>query len=1331
MEQAQAVQSFGDIRIEGQSNTFIINQVVQISVSEIQLRPLIATSPYLGLRRFEERNKDLFFGRDRWVAELLQLCAEQSLILVAGASGSGKSSVVRAGLLPQLASRLPQGRFRSLVMTPDRDPFASLRAALRSAGIAQEKIAGLRSGTAESLGTELGALRPRDELWLLVIDQFEELFTLCESAELQREFLGGLTRLAATSQPDLKVVLCMRADFLDRLSPFPEFALYAERGLRLITDLKASELRAAIEQPAARHGVIFEAGLVDQIIADVQGHPGTLPLLQYTLDLLWREDRPEDDRTLNTATYHRLGGVEGALGQRADLLYRYEDVEKQVPRPHKKQEALRRVFLRLADLAGQRSDARVVSRRAPIASFASADERSLIDELVEESLLVSSQGAVIAIAHEALLHAWPLLKSWIDEAREVLYIRNRLSADAARWQTVKSQNPALADEELWSGTRLSSARELRDSGDFQAVLGGLTAEESAFLDVSLSLLARREAAEAARREELRRKDEEKREQRVRFLRLGAWIFGSLFLGTSGLAIYANRQRVQARLEKDQEQLAKEKAERERARAEQNELASYVEEGRQLLVEREQPTDALLWLSRAYSGGSQSPVLRYLLADALRSLNTRRLVFLGHRDAVVQVDISRDGTRIVTASADHTARIWNAQSGALIVELKGHAAALSTALFSPNGQLVLTASHDGSARIWDAQSGRATVTLSGHTDKILAADWSADGSRVVTAGDDGTGRVWDVLGGKQLCEYRGHGAAIYSAAFSPDGTRVLTASGDETAQIWLVKSGKLVAKLLGHAAPLWSGAWSPDGRRVVTASGDSTGRIYETTKGRLIAELKGHQSAVTSAWFSPDGGRILTASWDQTARLWDAGSGAALRVLGGQGGTVTSARFSSDGKRAVTASAAGLVRVWELGSGRLLDEFKEHGDRVGSAAFSPDGSWVVSASLDRTARSSQVSSGKRIAELGGHGGRVGQAAWSPDGKLLLTGADAARLWDAASGKLLRELGAGGRVAAALFSPNGDSVFVAAERGAQFFSIGGKAGPALQGRFGAVGAAELSQDGTRLVTGHADQLGRLWDARSGALVAELRGHPGAVSLVRFSGDGRRVLTASTGEARVWDAGTGKLLAESGPVTPIYAAAISRDGMWVVVGGVDTRVRLWRIEPGQRPQELPGHTGPVLGASFAGDGRRFVTASADRTARLWTLDGPKLLLELKGHALGVESAVFSQDGLRVVTTSEDRLARLWSAESGQLLGELVGHGDRVGAASFSPDGRRLVTASWDGTARIWDVGEELRAAGAIDSLIRCRLPYVLRGYLVMRREDNYLAGFSAAPCDSMRMP
>ena len=397
-----------------------ITTTIQISVEAVTQRALITASPYRGLDRFEDRDKDLFFGRDQLIKSLLAQLSLSNVLLVLGASGSGKSSVVRAGLLPQL-SQLIGPRFRYFTFVPDVNPFESLRSALQSAGFSQAETRELADARPDTPTKLIHTLQRRGEQWLFFIDQFEEIFTVTEET-LRAGFMAALVQIAQDATSSAKLILAMRADFLDRFSPFPDLAKIIEKNIDFVADMHTDELRQAIEQPAARHGVVFEQGLVEEIIKDVQGQAGSLPLLQYTLDLLWQEEAREDglaDRHLNTRTYRELGGVRGALQKRADEIYASfsDGGTTKVATPQ--QEIVRRIFLHLVDLAGEGStDAawRPVRRRASMAIFTEVQEQEILQALINQKLLVSNRegnDATVEVAHEALFSSWGRLKNWI------------------------------------------------------------------------------------------------------------------------------------------------------------------------------------------------------------------------------------------------------------------------------------------------------------------------------------------------------------------------------------------------------------------------------------------------------------------------------------------------------------------------------------------------------------------------------------------------------------------------------------------------------------------------------------------------------------------------------------------------------------------------------------------------------------------------------------------------------------------------------------------------------------------------------------------------------
>jgi energy-coupling factor transporter ATP-binding protein EcfA2 len=482
----QQVQTFGDISI-GEGSAFTVNQIIQIAPSAIQTRRLNTASPYRGLKRFESQDKDLFFGRDQLIASLINAISLTNILLLLGASGSGKSSVVRAGLIPQISERLG-AKFQEFTLTPDRNPFDSIRSSLVNKGYKQSEAELALQGESNTLDRVIRKLKNTDEQWLIFIDQFEEIFTLCQNLETRKNFIEGIVKVTQSKDKSVKILLAMRADFLDRFSPYPTLGKITQQNIHLITDMHPDELRLAIEQPAARHGVIFEAGLVEEIVKDLRGQAGYLPLLQYTLDLLW-QNNDILDRILYTQTYRRLGGVRGALQRHVDEIYNKLNPEDK--------EIARQIFLRLVDLTKttEKSEivGRVVSRRAYLSEFNDSKIQEILKYFIDKNLLVSGyiQGlsqATIEITHEILIDSWQTLQKWIEESKEIIAIRNRLSEEAKRWQNSKSP-----DDELWSGSKLQWVKELREAKEFDRI-GGLSEVEIQFVNRSLNKRQRQENA---------------------------------------------------------------------------------------------------------------------------------------------------------------------------------------------------------------------------------------------------------------------------------------------------------------------------------------------------------------------------------------------------------------------------------------------------------------------------------------------------------------------------------------------------------------------------------------------------------------------------------------------------------------------------------------------------------------------------------------------------------------------------------------------------------------------------------------------------------------------
>jgi eukaryotic-like serine/threonine-protein kinase len=680
--------------------------------------------------------------------------------------------------------------------------------------------------------------------------------------------------------------------------------------------------------------------------------------------------------------------------------------------------------------------------------------------------------------------------------------------------------------------------------------------------------------------------------------------------------------------------------------------------------------------------------------------TNLLELKGHHGKVVSATFSPDGTRVVTGSLDRTAKIWDAKSGTLVLDLKGHTSPLSGAAFSRDGSRIVTGSWDSTARVWDARAGTTLLELKGHTGAVLSAAFSPDGSRIVTSGNFGLAKVWDARAGTTLLELKGGNIGqVWSATFSPDGLRIVTGGLDRTVRVWDAQAGTLLLELKGHTYIVNSAMFSPDGSRIMTASDDRTARVWDSRSGTLLLELKGHTGEVTSASFSPDGERVVTCSWDRTVKIWDARTETAPLVLKGQRSAVWSASFSPDGARIVTASRSyeRTARVWDARSGMTLLELRGHSNDLLSAAFSPDGMRIVTCGGDRTAKVWDARSGTTLIVLRAQVGDMESAAFSPDGTRIVTGGGSrnrpgeAKVWDARTGNPLLELkGHTGAVLSAAFSPHGSRIVTGSvDRTARVWDArSGTTLLELKGHTGAVQSATFSPDGTRIVTGGVDPMAKVWDARNGALLLDMRGPNQDVKSATFSPDGLRIVTSGggpgiqLGHATVWDAQTGTPLFElKGHTLRLASAAFSQDGSRIVTGSWDRTARVWdaRAEPTLR--ELKGHTGEVRSATLSPDGSRIVTGSNDSTARIWGAQTGTTVLELKGHKGEVVSATFSPDGTRVVTGSSDGTARIWDALTGMTVLELKGHTDGVVSAAFSPDGTRVVTGSNDSMAKVWD--------------------------------------------------
>jgi WD40 repeat protein/serine/threonine protein kinase len=648
------------------------------------------------------------------------------------------------------------------------------------------------------------------------------------------------------------------------------------------------------------------------------------------------------------------------------------------------------------------------------------------------------------------------------------------------------------------------------------------------------------------------------------------------------------------------------------------------------------------------------------AKARQSRNaTQALLYVANMGLIGQAWAANDLGRI-RQLLDETAEFpgrgfewhyWQRQTRMDERTFRGHAARVWSAAFSPDGRRVVTASDDGTAKVWEVASGQTVMTLPGHEDWVRSAAFSPDGRRIVSGSKDCIVRVWDAVTGVEIRRLLGHRAAIRTVSFAHDGRRIVTACQDGTAQSWDADTGLPLVTFRGHSNWVFSAAFASDGRHIVTAGDDGTARIWDADGGQELLRLEGHIGNVRTAVFSPDSQLVVTAGQDRTARIWDAVSGRARRVLTGHQGNVFCAAFSPDGRHLVTTSGDQTVRIWDAANGREVSQFKGHSSEIYTAVFSSDGRRVLTASEDKTSKIwdvSGLSSAQPVESrqsILAYGSNVYTVAISPNGQHIAVGGDGGKiqLWAMATGDLLLALSSHDtEVRSLAFSPDGHQL--AAGHGDGSVRLWEPADGRLSNRFaghiGGVNSVAFSADGSRVLSAGGEgriKVHRVLDGRE--LLSLPPKHREAHS-ASFSPDGSRIVGGYESAVVLWEADTGAEILTLPNASRARSARFSPDGQWIVVASNDRTARVLNAGTGIDRNFLTGHTRAVYAANFSPDGKRLVTASQDQSARVWEVAMGRELLCLRGHTAEVTSVVFSPDGQHIATGSLDGTARVWTA-------------------------------------------------------------------------------------------
>lgn len=1166
----QAIIGDGNIQVQGDINivTFNETKILQISIEEIKTRKIIVTSPYKGLKKFEPADKDLFFGRDQFLKGLLNELEQTNLILLLGASGSGKSSVVRAGLIPWLSQKFGS-RLVNLMFTPDTDPFESFYASLLGKyKQAEAQIA--REAKADTLTQVVTRLKQPDDYWFIFIDQFEELFTTSQS-EKRDQFITNLAKLSKTKERSIKIMVTMRADFLDKLSPYPRLVKATDKHRPLIAEMQPDELRLAIEQPAAHHGVVFETGLVEEIIKDVQGQAGYLPLLQYTLNLLWEievETNSINDRTLSISTYRQIGGVRGALQKHIDYIYdSLPEVEKF---------ATQRIFLKLVDIGKDTefgTEWKPVRRRALKSEFNDELEQSVLAKLINENLLVSdqepqSQESTVDITHEILLTSWTTLNTWIKQNRQAIALRNRLNDDVALWKFQK------ADDELWNGSKLEQILELRKDATFNQVLGGFNDAANQFIDASVGL--------------------RDRQRRKTIIGLTSFSVVALILaGAAGLGWLSTefqRQQTITGLTTASEELFD-------SNKEFDALLASLNAGKQVK-------------QAAFGVNSDMQFqLKVALQQAIYGVKERNRLEK-HKARVISVSYSPNGKTLASASADKTIKLWDVATGKEISTLTGHNDVVTVVSFSPDGKTLASASvGDKTVRLWDITTGKEIFTFSGYQADDQGnngVSFSPDGQLLAFACKGNTIQLWNVATRQKIATLIGHKDRVDGVSFSPKGRLLASASLDGTVKLWDITTYKEIPSNMQHYPWVCGVSFSPDGQ--LLASGGDGGSVIlwnvaTRTKFADLPNFTGNER-VTNLSFSPNGQLLAASGFNYDINLWNVDTLKKIPSLTGHSAMVHNIRFSPDGQWLASASSDRSIKLWYIAQRLEVKSLSSYDDYVFSVSFSPNGRRLASSDKESSVKLWDVATGQQSKTFMGHQHWVSSVSFSPDEKYLASGSwdGTVKLWDVATGQPIKTFFEHKHwVNSVSFSPDGK--YLASDswdRTVKLRDVAtGKEIRTLTGHKDTITAVSFSRDGRLLASASRDQTIKLWDVATRTIIATLTGHRGEVNTTSFSPDGR--LLASAGETttiKLWNVATGKELATlTGHKAGVNSVSFSPDGRVLASASNDNTIILWDVAT-HKKINIFNAKAEVKSISFSPDGRLLASGSRSGTVILWDL-------------------------------------------------------------------------------------------------------------------------------------
>ena len=1004
--------------------------------------------PFKGLKSFTKNDGEFYYGREELTHDIVNDLSHTNFITISGASGTGKSSLIQAGVCYSLEKNgLYNARenknisCRTWVMRPGENPIDSLALALK------EDIEYLQVLRDTDRFISWLSQSSEELTFILVIDQFEEFFTLSDFAPLSKEENGHSKFLdliidTANKIPDrFKIIITIRSDFLSYCSEIPKLHQKISNNLRLMPGyLTKNGYKNIINKPAERVGFTVEKTLTNELVKQISNEPNLLPLLELALQKIW-ERCPDGE--LKLEAYQQIGELSHILQKQADDIYNSLSKEEQ--------KCAKFIFLSLVYLGVKDKNIKSTRRRLLISDLKNNIYDNVFDSTIQalikaRLLIISSQSnniTTIEITHEILIYNWTTLQSWIGESREKYYLITEINQKYDEWLETKK---SIKEDFLLSEANLSKYNKI-----YINYADELSPQIHEFFSLSFDKQERLAKAEAARRqEELKQKTKITKANRKNIITL----IGSfcIAVGLTGLASWQFRKAVIYEMNNANDSIQ----EKINNSWQLNNLFISIEfldrvKKKRILLDSKTKLKVLvnslntLYTTREFNRLDLDNNYRY--EYVIFSPDGQTIASVQEESFKINIP-NKDNVKVTETHYKNTVKLWN-RDGTVRHSLESHQDYITHIVFSPNGEILASASGDNTIKLWNAK-GELLSTLNGHSESVNHLAFSPDGEILASASGDNTIKLWNAKG-ELLSTLNGHSKNVNHLAFSPDGEILASASGDNTIKLWNAK-GELLSTLNGHSESVNHLAFSPDGEILASASGDNTIKLWNA-KGELLSTLNGHSESVNHLAFSPDGEILASASGDNTIKLWNTRGETSLTLNHDFGSPIETDNddqifnlsFSPDGEVITSGSSNGHISLWKSKNG-LVPTLNDHAEQIVDVEFSPDSKIIASASRDNTIK-----------------------FWNTDGELTTTISDRIN-----------------KITNIKFSPDGKTLASASEdKTIKLFNLRGQLIHTLNGHKNSVNYITFNHDGTILASADRDNIIKLWN-KEGTLLNTFSGH-----------------------------------------------------------------------------------------------------------------------------------------------------------------------------------------------------------------------------------------------------